>query len=88
MNKYPIGMKVIQALLDDEMAIMDVSDGRHGNNFFDKAAKIIERESGVAELIEALKEIAKYGKHHGGCCPYGCDTPHIASEVLKKFEGE
>jgi hypothetical protein len=39
---------------------------------------------GYEELIAALKLIESYGKHHGGCCPYGCDTPAIATEALRK----
>jgi hypothetical protein len=33
-------------------------------------------------LKAALQTIASYGKDHGGCCPYGCDCPHIAQVEL------
>lgn len=38
-------------------------------------------------LIEAMNEIANYDSHSEkpGICPYGCDTPHIAREALKKY---
>jgi hypothetical protein len=40
----------------------------------------------VARLREALEAIASYGKE--GICPYGCDTPHIATETLAAVRGE
>ena len=35
-------------------------------------------------LIDALKNIASYGDD--GICPYGCDTPHIATEALVNYD--
>ncbi len=47
-------------------------------------ARILERELSIA--LAALSEIAKYGKDHAGCCPYGCDTPTIATNALNKLK--
>lgn len=43
-------------------------------------------ERKLAMCRDALREIAKYGKEHDGCCPYGCDTPYIATEAIKATE--
>jgi len=40
-----------------------------------------ERER-VRVLETALRSIAVYGERHDGCCPYGCDTPTIATTAL------
>jgi predicted RNase H-like nuclease (RuvC/YqgF family) len=51
---------------------------------------LFEAKADVARLSEALETIASYGKE--GICPYGCDTPHIATETLatvrEKEEGK
>ena len=39
-------------------------------------------------LREALKRVARYGENHDGCCPYGCDTPTIASDALSAQSNE
>lgn len=38
----------------------------------------------IIKLTAALQGIAAYGTDHNGCCPYGCDTPTIASMALAK----
>ena len=38
----------------------------------------------VQILYDALRTIAGYGDERG-ICPYGCDTPYIAQDALKKF---
>lgn len=49
------------------------------------AKTMVERYNSHEQLVEALKVISSYG--HGtdteGTCPYGCDTPTIASKALK-----
>ena len=37
----------------------------------------------TAILIDALKQIASYG--NDGICPYGCDTPYIATKALVDY---
>jgi len=49
------------------------------------AALTAERER-VRVLREALRSIATYGERHDGCCPYGCDTPTIATTALAATE--
>lgn len=50
-------------------------------------AQLTATRQRVAELEEALKQIADYDKDSPrgeGICPYGCDTPHIARAALRK----
>lgn len=47
-------------------------------NWTTRASNEIER------LRNVLAAIADYGDDNG-ICPYGCDTPNIASEALKKY---
>ena len=43
-----------------------------------------EYEARIADLEAALETISKYGD--GSICPYGCDTPDIASAALAAKE--
>lgn len=50
----------------------------------DQAANEIESlQRRIAKLEASLRIIANYAGPNG-CCPYGCDTPHIAQQALVK----
>lgn len=40
----------------------------------------------LVQVVGALKIIAGYAGENG-CCPYGCDTPHIAKTALGQYKG-
>ena len=46
--------------------------------------RLAQAQARIADLEAALETISKYGD--GSICPYGCDTPDIASAALAAKE--
>jgi len=88
----PIGMRVIEAMKQEGIARVDASGVAHiGHVTIERLASLIERETGVNEKQEALKEtLEMYATTVAALGGFRKDSPALqqyskACEVLQKY---